>query len=259
MDIDGLFYTLEIICWLVIIGTWIWLLIHLFPVIRTILGAIFFPPKLPPADPAELPPEGSVYFCDDQNIDPDPDERFFTYVLCKTDADGDSPDLFSLSLEIMAEFCNSRQVLIAIHFPPKLPKKHTAVPDRWLKSCTNLLQTDYPEVTFYQPDRQTLWILTTGFNKTLFDLLFHAETHGINPLFMAYAFSPDQHFVFARETGEAAESKQYDFQFLPPYVWQSEFYLECSHDAVDPVSVCETVERICVAHEVPFYSPSDQK
>lgn len=259
MDIAGLFYALKIICCLVIISTWIWLLIYLFPVIRTILKAVFFPPKLPPIDPADLPPEGSVYFCDDQNIDSAPDERFFTYVLGRTDADGDSPDLFSLSLEIMADFCTSRQVLIAICFPPELPKKHTDVPALWLKACTNLLRINYPEVTSYQPDKQTLWILTTGLHKNLFDLLFHAETHGINPLFMVYTFSPDQHFGSAYEAGEAAERNQYDFQFLPPYVWQSEFYLEYSHDAVDPVFVRETVERICVAHEVPIYSPSDQK
>ena len=60
MDIDGLFYILKIICWLVIIGTWIWLLIYLFPVIRIILGAIFFPPKLSPVDPSEIPPRGQL-------------------------------------------------------------------------------------------------------------------------------------------------------------------------------------------------------
>ena len=146
MDIDGLFYILKIICWLVIIGTWIWLLIYLFPVIRIILGAIFFPPKLSPVDPAEIPPEGSlslaVFPCQNHPHLPDSRSSAYTaYVLQRNYVDEQLPDLAALGDTIIAKLCGISQTESG--FPPLG------------ESCNELFfsfargfQTDEPESSF---------------------------------------------------------------------------------------------------------------
>ena len=146
MDIDGLFYILKIICWLVIIGTWIWLLIYLFPVIRIILGAIFFPPKLSPVDPAEIPPEGSlslaVFPCQNHPHLPDSRSSAYTaYVLQRNYVDEQLPDLAALGDAIIAKLCGISQTESG--FPPLCESC-----DELFFSFAYGFQKDIPESSF---------------------------------------------------------------------------------------------------------------
>ena len=108
LNLQILFHVLKIICLLLIVGTWIWLLIYFFPVIRTILHIIFFPPKLSPVDPADIPPEGSlslsVFPCRNHPILSDRRaSAYVAYVLERNWVDEQLPDLTTLGDAIIAE------------------------------------------------------------------------------------------------------------------------------------------------------------
>lgn len=115
LNLQILFHVLKIICLLLIVGTWIWLLIYFFPVIRTILHMIFFPPKLSPVDPADIPPEGSlslsVFPCRNHPILSDRRaSAYVAYVLERNWVDEQLPDLTTLGDAIIAELCGSTQM-----------------------------------------------------------------------------------------------------------------------------------------------------
>ena len=146
MDIDGVFYILKIICWLVIIGTWVWLLIYLFPVIRTILHMIFFPPKLSPVDPVDIPPEGSlslgVFPCRNHPHLPDSRSSAYTaYVLQRNYVDEQLPDLAALGDAIIAKLCGISQTESG--FPPLCESC-----DELFFSFAYGFQKDIPESSF---------------------------------------------------------------------------------------------------------------
>ena len=146
MDIDSLFYILKIICWLVIIGTWVWLLIYLFPVIRTSLHMSFFPPKLSPVDPADIPPEGSlslgVFPCRNHPHLPDSRSSAYTaYVLQRNYVDEQLPDLAALGDAIIAKLCGISQTESG--FPPLCESC-----DELFFSFAYGFQKDIPESSF---------------------------------------------------------------------------------------------------------------
>ena len=146
MDIAGLFYALKIICCLVIISTWIWLLIYLFPVIRTILKAVFFPPKLPPIDPADLPPEGSLSFSvfpgrNHPLLSDSRSSAYTAYVLQRNYVDEQLPNLAALGDAIIAKICGISQMESG--FPP-LDESC----DELFFSFARGFQTDVPESSF---------------------------------------------------------------------------------------------------------------
>lgn len=252
LELYAVIYYIEIIVHLVMLGTFIWLLFRLGPIIWAMIQILFFPPKLPPVDPLEVvPPEGSVHFEEYQPADSDQCNSFVSFSLDGNWADVSIPNMLPLCLKIIAELSASGCIAVEIRGGFTSPKRDRFRPARFLAAHKDFLENSVPPVSAYRLSRDSLLILSETFAQIAPILQQNMERQDYICDFQIYAFPKTQHVSSAKEASKAISAKQYDFLFSPTYYdWDTNLQMECNQNTVDLDHVQDTVERLCKEFDI---------
>lgn len=261
-DILSFLEILEVLLYLVIIGTLVFLIIYLFPILRMIFEMIFSQKQHQPQPlPDDWPPEGSMQLMDiteyrnefapkSSNGQPNVIKTYhFT-----SNWGEDDDNVLLLGIEIIQKLCEDHIVLTDIESVCEPSKKQKiASPERFTVRYHRFLQEAYPNISVYMENEQKLYFLSTGFHANAY--YTYEEIDTIDDCFFEfYVFHGHIIPEDAKQACLSARDHEYDLKLILSR-WPNELEIAFNSHTVDINTIQTVVKEVCEKHDIMLQNP----